>query len=70
MKEPRMDKESVDLFEDFANLPQSVQDVFEEFSTDELTYDNCQALLNALEPLGYTFEYGLDGVPYDLRRIA
>lgn len=58
-----------DLFEAIETLPEDVQAVLEEFSSCDETYENCEALLKALHLHGYTFEYGLDAVPYDLALI-
>jgi DNA repair protein RadC len=33
------------------------------------TYENCQALQQELENVGYTIDYDLDAVPYNLRKI-
>jgi hypothetical protein len=35
-----------------------------------MDYDILEQLLAELEEIGYTFEYGLDGEPYDLRKIG
>jgi len=33
-------------------------------------YKECEKLLKQLKPLGYTFEYGLDGCPINLTKTA
>lgn len=58
----------IDLFEQYETLPQEVQDVLEAFGEVE-GYEGCRALIDALEPLGYTCEYGLDACPYNLTKI-
>ena len=55
-----------DLFETPELLPVEVQNVLEEFSYKDQTYANCQQLIAALEPLGYTCEYDLSGTPFNL----
>jgi len=67
-----MDDEGVDLFEDYENTPHNVQvilvkytDVFEDGS-----YNGLAKAKKELEQIGYTFEYGLGGGAYDLRRIG
>ena len=62
-------EDEVDLFEDHENLPKEVQDVLEAFGEVE-GYEGCRALIDALEPLGYTCEYGLDACPYGLKKIV
>jgi len=64
----------MDLFEDIAALPQEVQVVCEKYShilaeDDGNPYDICEAFLAELKPLGYAFEYGLDGEPADLHIV-
>ena len=57
-----------DLFEVWETLPQEVQDILEKYNGEE-TYENCEKMLQELKPLGYTFEYGLDAVPFNLTNI-
>ena len=60
----------IDLFENSHLLPVEVKSVIDRYGElDEPTYDNCEAMLKELEPLGYTFDYELDAIPYDLRPI-
>jgi hypothetical protein len=59
-----------DLFQHIDLLPVRAQKVlkkFEEYS--DLTYKQCENLLKQMEYVGYTFDYYLDAVPYDLRPI-
>jgi hypothetical protein len=55
-----------DLFETPELLPVEVQTILEEFAHKDQTYDNCQQLIAALEPLGYTCDYDLSGTPFNL----
>lgn len=58
----------VDLFEDYENIPANVQEILDEYDLEEDSdYDTLLELQNRLETIGYTFEYGLDAVPYGLR---
>lgn len=59
----------IDLFEQYETLPQDVQDVLESFGEVE-GYEGCRALIDALELIGYTCDYGLDACPYGLRKIV
>jgi hypothetical protein len=58
-----------DLFLTPEKLPTEVQIILENFAEREQTYENCQQLEQALRPHRYTFEWGLDAEPYDLRKI-
>lgn len=62
------DNEEIDLFEQYETLPQEVQDILLEHGECE-GYKGCDALIKALEAVGYTCDYGLDACPYDLRKI-
>jgi hypothetical protein len=42
---------------------------YEDECDDQLTYEQCKTLLEESEKLGYTFDYGLDVVPFNLRKI-
>lgn len=58
--------EIIDLFEHYEQLPKPVQKlIFKEVRG----YKQCEKLLKKLEAFGYTFDYGLDGCPIDLRKI-
>lgn len=59
----------MDLFEHYENLPEDIQEVILSFDEDHDLYNECERLLEELKPLGYTFDYYLDGVPYNLRKI-
>ena len=64
--------EGVDLFEDYDNIPKNVQKVLDKFEHDfiEGNYSGLDKALKAVQKLGYTFEYYLDGQAYDLRPIG
>tara|TARA_R110002096_G_scaffold20458_3_gene67591 strand:- start:586 stop:783 length:198 start_codon:yes stop_codon:yes gene_type:complete len=64
-----MERTDVDLFEHYEQLPIHVQEIISGFSEGGNLYAECERLLRELRPLGYEFEYGLSGEPYDLRKI-
>jgi hypothetical protein len=33
------------------------------------TYENCNNLITELESIGYTCDYGLDTIPFDLKKL-
>jgi hypothetical protein len=59
----------MDLFEHYESLPLEVQAVLSKYAELDNTYDNCKAMQSELEGLCYTFEWGLDAIPYDLREL-
>ena len=59
-----------DLFGLLEELPEELQAICKEFSLEsELTYEQCSQFLNLIEAHGYTFDYGLEAEPFDLRKI-
>lgn len=65
----RVKSKQIDLFEQPQLLPPEVVDVLNEFSLADNTYENCEKLVQALKPLGYTCDYELDAEPFNLRKI-
>ena len=59
-----------DLFNSTILLPDNVRALVESFSNEENDYDLCLQLEAALEPLGYTFDWGLDAEPTNLRQVT
>jgi hypothetical protein len=59
-----------DLFNHIETLPLEVQNVLSEYENkwDE-SYQMCREMKARLEQLGYTFEYYLDAIPYDLKKL-
>ena len=56
----------MDLFETIETLPLCVQNVLRKFEQDGYDYETCDKYSRVLESMGYTFEYGLDGLPFGL----
>jgi hypothetical protein len=61
--------ENIDLFNHPELLPQSVKDALSEIDFD-YSHNACNELLEKLKTLGYTFDFYLDGTPYNLRKTA
>jgi len=58
-----------DLFE---NIPEELKTVYDKWQQkigDGLDYDDCANFQKECEALGYTFDYGLDAEPFNLRPI-
>ncbi len=64
-----MEDNEIDLFEHYETLPVEVRRVLAEYAPFDNTWDNCRALEADLEPLGYTFEWDMSGIPFNLRKI-
>lgn len=66
------DENSPDLFECFDDLPSELQEIIAYYDRDgesSLCYPDCEAFLESVQSLGYTFDYGLDGIPFGLRKM-
>jgi serine/threonine-protein kinase RIO1 len=61
-----MTKENSDLFEIIEMLPLDIQNVLSQFEREGYDYQTCTKYLAILESKGYTFEYNLDGTPFNL----
>jgi hypothetical protein len=62
----------VDLFEDYKNIPPQVQNILDKHEEDFMdgSYSGLLKAYNKLRKIGYTFEWYLDGIAYDLRKIG
>lgn len=62
-----------DLFEKWETLPANVLAIIErmeaERDTQHWDYATCKHYRKELEKLGYTYSFGLDAEPYNLRKI-
>jgi len=68
--EIRLEESEDDLFDFPELIPESIGEIMESANDNEDSYEQCNRMQNLMKPLGYTFEYGLDGVPYNLRKIS
>lgn len=59
----------VDLFEYPEQWPAKLRALLLAYITKEQTYANLIQLEIDLKKLGYSFEFGLDSVPYNLHKI-
>jgi hypothetical protein len=58
-----------DLFEKYETLPLEVQKILSDYDDSDQTYINCDKLVNDLEKVGYTCDYYLDAIPYNLKKL-
>ena len=58
-----------DLFETPEKLPIEIIDLMNEFNHINATYQNCEILLKKCLKIGYTFDYDLDAMPYNLQKL-
>jgi len=59
-----------DLFETPELIPHDVQAILESFDEESSnTYKELDRIVNELELIGYTFDYGMGAEPYNLRKL-
>jgi hypothetical protein len=65
-------EDGVDLFEDYENIPDELQEILDEYQDafEDGDYEGLAKALKEANAIGYTFEYYLDGQAYDLRKIG
>lgn len=59
----------LDGFENPELVPVKVNELIERFVETQGDYDDCRELLLAVREHGWTFEYGLDGIPFHLKKM-
>ena len=63
-------EETKDLFENYEAIPDNVKSILAHYEDlDAMTYEELAGLQKNLETIGYTFDYGLDAQPFNLRKI-
>lgn len=64
-----MKTEDIDLFECIPVIIKPICDKWIKIEMDKgyLTYEDCKQFLSELNNYGYTFDYGLDAIPSNLR---
>lgn len=59
----------MDLFECVETLPEEVQDIINSMDDGGDDYKELSRIVEELKPHGYTFDYYLDAIPYNLRKL-
>ena len=63
-----------DLFEDYQNQPEELAEIVnlyeEKINNGDYDYVDSKKFLKEVNAIGYTFDYGLDNVPYNLRPMG
>jgi hypothetical protein len=58
-----------DLFEHPDLIPEKVQTIIDSRNFEICGYKELTRIIKEINPLGYTFDFGLDAEPYQLKRI-
>jgi hypothetical protein len=59
----------MDLFERPEKLPAKLRALIYIYNQSNQDYQDVLALLNSCEKIGFSFEFGLDSIPYNLKKI-
>jgi hypothetical protein len=60
--------DDIDLFDYYGRIPKKIRYIIETYTdASEFSADDCKAMLKDLEANGYTFDYGSDFQPINLR---
>ena len=59
-----------DLFETPEKIPSEVNVILDKYREGEYTYTDCAQLQSELQKVGFTIDYYLDAIPYNLRAIG
>lgn len=64
--------EGIDLFQTEELIPANVMEILNKYREDLIdgSYSACSECCKELEAIGYTFDWYLDGEPFDLRPIG
>lgn len=62
-------KKNIDLFDDWKKIPKPVKAILDKHSLYDSDYEDLEKAKKEVEAVGYTFDFGLDAVPYDLRKL-
>jgi hypothetical protein len=61
-----MEENQIDLFEQYETLPDEVRVII---NTIEQSYQSLLEAERSMNKIGYSFEWGIDAIPYNLRKI-
>lgn len=64
-----IDPEQKDLFEYYEDQPEELQRVLKPYEEHDPTYESLKKILEEVQSIGFTFDYGLDAMPYNLRKM-
>lgn len=55
--------------EEYELLPEYIKNITDSWNDDKNIYEECARIKNELKAIGWTCEYGLDGMVYDVQKI-
>jgi hypothetical protein len=61
--------ENIDLLDNWDAIPENVKNVLIKYNPSEMSYESCKKLTQELNEIGYTIDYYLDAIPFNLQKI-
>ena len=58
-----------DLFKHRSELPQEIIKIIDGYDAEEMTFTEAEEMIHRLEQNNYTCSFGMDGMPYELRKL-
>jgi len=55
--------------EEYENLPQEIKNIVDSWDDNKDLYAECNRIQKELEQKGWTCDYGLDGMVYDVKQV-
>jgi hypothetical protein len=55
--------------QEYDNLPQQVKDIVDTFNEELDAYAECKRLIKELNSIGWTADYYLDGILFDIKQL-
>lgn len=62
-------QQGIDYLENYDLIPENIQTILSEHFNGDWNYEICKKLVENLEKVGWTCDFGLDAEPYDLKPI-
>lgn len=55
--------------EDYDNLPEDVKEIVDSYTDEGCKYKECRRIIDELEKIGWTGDFGLDGEIYEVKKL-
>lgn len=62
-------KQNICLFEHYEQQPTELRNIINKYDFKNVSYDTLRQLEKEVNKIGFTFDWGLDCIPYNLRAL-
>lgn len=63
------ENEEIDLLDNWDAIPDHVKEILVKYNPSDMTYENCANLVKELNTVGYTIDYYLNAIPFNLQKL-